>query len=213
MCVESRYVDNETMGVRVSYAATKFIWKVKQSGHCRSLLKRWSIMDGNHFLSLPPLYGNLAEWFIGLGIKSLYSYMYKDIFNYISLLKEERQQHLDLSESCIEIGGNSRECRGVLAHFLKTTIPSGMKILLCHACNNGKCSNPKHLYWGTPKENMDDSGVREKGQAASRGRIPTNKGIKGVIKLSEETKNRMSVSRKRIPNRNPNGNNQYRKIG
>ena len=27
---------------------------------------------------------------------------------------------------------------------------------MCHACNNGKCSNPKHLYWGTASENRMD---------------------------------------------------------
>jgi hypothetical protein len=26
--------------------------------------------------------------------------------------------------------------------------------LLCHACNNAKCSNPRHLYWGTDRENI-----------------------------------------------------------
>lgn len=34
-----------------------------------------------------------------------------------------------------------------------TTIPSG-RILLCHSCNNAKCSNPRHLYWGTDRENI-----------------------------------------------------------
>jgi len=70
--------------------------------------------------------------------------------------QEERQRHLNLSEECIEIGGNSPRFRGLLAHHLKTTIPTGMKINLCHACNNAKCSNPKHLYWGTAGENMSD---------------------------------------------------------
>lgn len=87
---------------------------------------------------------------------------------YIVLSKEERQKHLRLEEVCLEIGGDSREFRGVLSHYLKTTIPKGMKVHLCHACNNSKCSNPNHLYWGTPKENMDDSGVRELGHEATR---------------------------------------------
>ena len=31
------------------------------------------------------------------------------------------------------------------------------RIDLCHACHNDKCSNPKHLYWGTRKENVQDA--------------------------------------------------------
>ena len=68
--------------------------------------------------------------------------------------KLERQEHLDLSETCIERGGNSTNHKGVLAQYLNTNIPYGIYFPLCHACHNGKCSNPKHLYWGTPKENF-----------------------------------------------------------
>lgn len=83
--------------------------------------------------------------------------MFQEIESYILSPLELRRAHLFLDESCIEIGGtNSRDYRGLLAHFLKTTIPAGRNIHLCHACHNAKCSNPKHLYWGTPKENHDD---------------------------------------------------------
>lgn len=75
---------------------------------------------------------------------------------FISLPKEARQTHLALNEQCLERGGNSTNHKGVLAQFMNSTIPSG-RILLCHACNNWKCSNPKHLYWGTDKENIDDA--------------------------------------------------------
>lgn len=80
-----------------------------------------------------------------------------DINQYITRALEERQMHLDLSENCIERGGNSTIHKGVLSIFLGTTIPDGYGILLCHKCNNPKCSNPKHLYFGTPKENITDS--------------------------------------------------------
>lgn len=46
--------------------------------------------------------------------------------------------------------------KGLLAHLHDTTIPSGKKIHVCHACHNGKCSNPSHLYWGTASENCLD---------------------------------------------------------
>lgn len=68
---------------------------------------------------------------------------------------EKRILHLDIEEPCIERGGNSTVHRGVLAEYLNTDIPE--KIDLCHYCGNGKCSNPKHLYWGTRKENMNDA--------------------------------------------------------
>lgn len=85
------------------------------------------------------------------------------IEEYIAKSKSERQQHLDLTESCIERGGPqkgglSSYCKGLMAHLLNTTIPSGHKIHVCHACNNEKCSNPKHLYWGTAQENRLDQG-------------------------------------------------------
>jgi hypothetical protein len=89
---------------------------------------------------------------------------FKKIEEYISLLKEDRQKHLNLNDKCIEIGGDSRTCRAMLAHYLKTTIPTGMKIQMCHACNNACCSNVNHLYWGTPSENIQDafkSGARK----------------------------------------------------
>lgn len=82
------------------------------------------------------------------------------IKEYIKLSKEERTSHLNLSVPCIERGGFSTKFCGVLAEGLGTTIPErkvdGVQVHLCHACNNPKCSNVKHLYWGTPKENHDD---------------------------------------------------------
>ena len=79
------------------------------------------------------------------------------IEEYIKLSKEKRQKHLRLNEACNERGGNSTQHRGILVEYLDTTFPTG-RILLCHACGNGKCSNPKHLYWGTDKENIVEDG-------------------------------------------------------
>ena len=79
----------------------------------------------------------------------------KKVEEWISESREVRTSHLALSEPCIERGGNSTVHRGVLAQYLDTNLPS--KVDLCHACHNGKCSNPKHLYWGTRKENVQDA--------------------------------------------------------
>lgn len=78
-----------------------------------------------------------------------------EIQEYMKLSREERRKHLDLNSDCIEIGGKASMFRGLLAHYLGTTI-GGLREHLCHACNNPKCSNPKHLYWGSPADNSRD---------------------------------------------------------
>lgn len=108
----------------------------------------------------------------------------------IKLSKEERQKHLELSEPCHERGGNSIMFRGLLAYYLNTTIPKG-RILCCHACHNAKCSNPKHLYWGTDKENLEDSflsGQRERAKPKIKKR-----------KISEKTLTKRINQYNRIP--------------
>lgn len=82
----------------------------------------------------------------------------QDIYQYILLSKKERQAHLRLEEPCLTQGKvTSLELRPLLAFVLNTTMPEGITIHCCHACNNSKCRNPYHLYWGTPKENRADS--------------------------------------------------------
>ena len=79
-----------------------------------------------------------------------------DISEYMLQSREARREHLKLNEACIEIGGDSRSCRNLLAHYLHTTVGS-YKTYVCHACYNAKCSNPRHLYWGTPEDNVLDT--------------------------------------------------------
>lgn len=76
--------------------------------------------------------------------------------DYLSIAQMQRQDHLNLDDPCKERGGNSTNHRGVLAEYLDTPI-YGRPADLCHACHNDKCSNPKHLYWGTRKENVQDA--------------------------------------------------------
>ena len=80
----------------------------------------------------------------------------QDIDEHMQLSQVERQSHLALDEDCVERGGKSFYFRGLLAYYLDTTLPSGKRVHLCHACHNPRCSNPRHLYWGTPKENCQD---------------------------------------------------------
>lgn len=78
---------------------------------------------------------------------------------YITQPKELRTSHIDLNSPCLERGGNSTNHRGVLAQFLGTWV-TGRKVVLAHACNNGDCSNPLHLYWATYKENICHDGTK-----------------------------------------------------
>jgi hypothetical protein len=116
-----------------------------------------------------------------------------DINEFIKTSKQERQSHLLLSEKCIERGGNSTNHKGVLAQYLNTSIPSG-RILLCHACNNEKCSNPKHLYWGTDKENITEDNKKWKSVWE-----------RTIEKYGYEEACRIN-SRKQIGNKNGSGN-------
>lgn len=102
--------------------------------------------------------------------------------------KIERQSHLDLSEPCLERGGNSTNHKGVLAQYLDTNIPYGIQYPLCHACHNGKCSNPKHLYWGTCSENNQDAFDCGAKKPSNLGKPAWNRGKP----CKEETKRKIS---------------------
>jgi hypothetical protein len=82
--------------------------------------------------------------------------MFIDLKEYMTKSREERRAHLRLDEPCHEIGGYQAQMRGILAYFLGTTIKlSGA--YCCHGCNNCLCSNPRHLYFGTPTDNALDA--------------------------------------------------------
>ncbi len=99
--------------------------------------------------------------------------------SYMLHTREERRAHLDLNESCDEgLGCRHEGARVVLAMFLRTTAEKiGWKACVCHACHNKKCANPKHLYWGTQRDNAidmyeNDPDVAKRGAATRRANNP-----------------------------------------
>ena len=80
---------------------------------------------------------------------------------YMNQTKTERQSHIDLNERCVNVADdvNPRtqrsHVRAALSKFMGTGPIKGAHA--AHACHNPRCSNMKHVYWGTPKENMEDA--------------------------------------------------------
>lgn len=109
--------------------------------------------------------------------------MFIKMKEYIKLSRSERRKHLNLDTDCIEIGGDSRSFRGLLAHYLKTTIDKN--VYVCHACNNDKCSNVDHLYWGTPKDNHIDQ-VEYGSWSSPRERTIKKYGLEEANKISKK---------------------------
>lgn len=82
--------------------------------------------------------------------------MFQSAEHYMKKSLNERRSHLDLSTPCVFVGANSGENRALLALTLKTLIPRKRLGMVCHACDNPKCSNVKHLYWGNDRDNHYD---------------------------------------------------------
>ena len=58
--------------------------------------------------------------------------------------------------------------------------------LCCHSCDNPPCCNPKHLFNGTQKDNMED--CKNKGRISGENNSSAKLTAEQVIKIREEYK-------------------------
>jgi hypothetical protein len=131
--------------------------------------------------------------------------MFEPVQNHMERSLDERKSHINLTSKCIEIGGGSYMFQAVLAHHLKTTLPGDKKVaILCHACHNGKCSNPEHLYWGTYRENYNDA-VASGAEIPFREKVIRKYGEDGAKRIAQKAgraSNTKGYSFKRITQEN-----------
>lgn len=93
----------------------------------------------------------------------------------------------------------------ILSHRFSYLIYYGYlddNLFVCHRCDNPSCVNPKHLFLGTPKDNMKDASVKgrcvlpnQKGQNHPHSKL-TDKKVKEIKKLMKSGASGLKVAKK-----------------
>ena len=98
------------------------------------------------------------------------------------------------------------------AHRFSWTLHNGQipdALFVCHTCDNPKCVNPKHLFLGTPQDNMTDK--KNKGRAPSRAENGNAKLTEGCVDRIRDMI-RIGVSMRKIAEHFGVGATQIRRI-
>ena len=70
-------------------------------------------------------------------------------------------------------------------------------LLVCHTCDNGMCINPKHLFLGTPQDNMTDK-VRKNRQSKGLKHRSSIKNIKLSLENIQDIKHQRKQGKKLV---------------
>lgn len=98
--------------------------------------------------------------------------------------------------------------RGYRAHMLSLELAGHLRqsgAIACHHCDNPRCVNPKHLYWGTPADNIGDASRRGRlltGERHTQSKLTSEavQAIRKSEKTSADLARQYGVSRPAIAN-------------
>jgi hypothetical protein len=68
-------------------------------------------------------------------------------------------------------------------------VPDG-RMYACHSCDNPKCVNPKHLFWGTNSDNMKDCVAKKRHPESKKTHCPRGHEYSGHNMLLRPNGNR-----------------------
>lgn len=124
---------------------------------------------------------NKTKRIVGDDTKRFWSYVRRGAANDCW---EWQGQTTDWGYGVINIKGKLRGAH-IFSKELSTgkTRPEGLDT--CHTCDNRKCVNPEHLYWGTRQQNIDDAWARNRmphGEDARHAKLSEAE----VVQLREE---------------------------